>query len=499
MITVIPDDQAVSDFLSKPFHQATRWREVMDHIADRLQWENIKHHNNIDFGSLSRNISMKVVTMDEFVANRNDIASIILLVGLDEMDANANNKLQEVYSNAKVKAIVPFNCSQSISQAFGRFGGEDTSDAAESFPLIGDWFRSITNARQSAAEKQRELTRSSVQDLWTRRSSDDLVFMILVLLDTFAEDVDIRSVKSVTATSNTGLKELSCMCKNCFQELLACFADEKCRKALDCLSNCKGNDQVCSYRCITSYESEKFERFAYCILQRNNCMGYAALSPSYPDPKPMTMFRGQVLTHAAAEEILFGHLKDADPAASSQMTLPWSWKVVCGQNPAYDYFSNQHQIFYRDRAKPSLIWYDPVFKVTTIDGEEVWRRRHYRVRRSNTKIPGQFQFSVIDNGVASIENWRILDCADDLSWAVFYYGGAAAAAGTSYTGALVVSPDGAWPKMTVETSQRIEDALSKGGIKTWELFEVRNEVDNVRAGPPPLGIIEGYESSDTRS
>ena len=27
--------------------------------------------------------------------------------------------------------------------------------------------------------------------------------------------------------------------------------------------------------------------------------------------------------------------------------LPWSWKVVCGQNPAYDYFSCQHQIFYK--------------------------------------------------------------------------------------------------------------------------------------------------------
>jgi len=70
---------------------------------------------------------------------------------------------------------------------------------------------------------------------------------------------------------------------------------------------------------------------------------------------------------------------------------------------------------------------------------------------------------VVDNGVVSNEFWRILDCDDDLKWAgdgidrllccvtllisffpflVFYYSGAASAAGTSYTGALVVTKDG---------------------------------------------------------
>jgi len=55
----------------------------------------------------------------------------------------------------------------------------------------------------------------------------------------------------------------------------------------------RGNDQVCSYRCITSHESPNFEKFAYCILQRNNCMGYKALSPSYPNPAPMKTFRSE--------------------------------------------------------------------------------------------------------------------------------------------------------------------------------------------------------------
>lgn len=52
---------------------------------------------------------------------------------------------------------------------------------------------------------------------------------------------------------------------------------------------------------------------------------------------------------------------------------PWSWKVVCGQNAAYDTFPCQYQLFYR---KGKQVWYDPVFKVfTQPDGKEVWRRR----------------------------------------------------------------------------------------------------------------------------
>ena len=142
-------------------------------------------------------------------------------------------------------------------------------------------------------------------------------------------------------------------------------------------------------------------------------MGNSASIPSYPDPPPLSSFRGVPLTHEAAEGIFIGHLQprpstptDAvistgttapvtatsagsavvgtsgnsssvtavglsqsilhdpnDPSSTSLPYLNWSWKVVCGQNPAYDYFGCQHQIFYRDAEKPKVVWYDPVFKV----------------------------------------------------------------------------------------------------------------------------------------
>ncbi len=38
-----------------------------------------------------------------------------------------------------------------------------------------------------------------------------------------------------------------------------------------------------------------------------------------------------------------------------------------------------------------------VFKVKTLQGPVVWRRRRYRVRRG--KVPGTWYFTVLDNGV----------------------------------------------------------------------------------------------------
>lgn len=127
-------------------------------------------------------------------------------------------------------------------------------------------------------------------------------------------------------------------------------------------------------------------------------MGNKALMPAYPDPIPMQQFRGQPLTAEVADQILIGFLDMPQDTPNTLIDTekytnlyPWSWKVVCGQNPAYDTFAAQHQIFYPNRNSPpntSYLWYDPVFQVTTLSGEEVWRRRHYFVRRA--KFPGQY-------------------------------------------------------------------------------------------------------------
>ena len=92
--------------------------------------------------------------------------------------------------------------------------------------------------------------------------------------------------------------------------------------------------------------------------------------------------------------------------------------MISGQNPAYDQFPCQYQLFYRGKAKGSL-WYEPVFQVKTLEGKVVWRRRKYRIERS--KILGTFYFSVLDNGVISNEFWTIVNVSDGFSWGLFHY------------------------------------------------------------------------------
>ncbi|CAI7761911.1 unnamed protein product [Closterium sp. NIES-54] len=234
---------------------------------------------------------------------------------------------------------------------------------------------------------------------------------------------------------------------------------------------CGPTDQVCSYQCIVSYETPKFEAFSLCVLQKHNCLGMTAEIRDRPTVLPLTHLRGQPVTHERAEDIFVGWLGQ----------LPWSWRVVAGQNAAYDQFPCQYQIFYRGKARGS-VWYDPVFTIRTLDGRSLWRRRHYRVRRG--KVPGTFTFTVLDNGVISEEFWRIVDVTDDFQWGLFYYSGAARAAGQSYTGAVLVSKDGEWPGP--EHAVRLKAALDRCGIKEWELYRV----DNSCCENAPLGLPE---------
>ena len=86
---------------------------------------------------------------------------------------------------------------------------------------------------------------------------------------------------------------------------------------------------------------------------------------------------------------------------------------------------------------------------------------------------GTFHLSVLDNGVISKEYWRILDVAEDMEWGIFYYSGAASAAGLAYSGAILASRSGEWPADAGAVG-RIRGALDAAGVKMWELSNVDN-------------------------
>ena len=276
-------------------------------------------------------------------------------------------------------------------------------------------------------------------------------------------------------------KEFAAMIGNCGDCITKCLADETCKACIDALNEIDTRDQVESYRAVTSFESDLLRDFSFCILEKNNIFECSASIPSLPAVTPVPTFRGEPITHDIADQILIGHLQDSDGFTDVVPKSDVSWMVACGANVAYDQFPNQNQLFYKGKGKD--MWYDPVFKVKTLDGRTVWCKRHYKVRRvPNT--PAQYMLSVLDNGVTSNERWNIVAVADDLSWCVFHYAGAASAVGQSYTGGLLCTRDGKVPPVDVLNGE-IKDAFESVDIKLFELFVCDNSVTEEN-DPPPL-------------
>ena len=136
------------------------------------------------------------------------------------------------------------------------------------------------------------------------------------------------------------------------------------------------------------------------------------------------------------------------------------------------------------------MWYDPIFLVETVDGRNVWCKRHYRVR--SDVLPGTFRMYDIDNGIVSDEFWTISGVAHDLGWVFLHYAGAADAVGQRYLGGLLCTPNGELPDdRTLPADWRAAEAA---GIRPWELHVVNNNPASPSyqaAGEPPLDYFLG--------
>jgi len=352
------------------------------------------------------------------------------------------------------------------------------------------------------------------ETLLARKSSEDYIFAVLFMVHGLVRSLDV--VKSdVNPSWEKGIlrnaAEFKKMSDCCGPEIYNAVTDTQTKKAIDLLNSVDLRDQVGSYRVIVSNETPELEEFTLCILQQNNCFGCDAPILERPRVPLLDTWRGSPLTAESAREIFIGHLDHpaANPACSQKK--PWSWKIVVGANPAYDAFPMQHQIFYPvgDSGTSKSLWYDPVFCVETLDGPNVWCKRHYRCtpRRhwsdkseGSSPTPGAWTLNTLDNGMVSEEKWTAVDAADDLSWCILHYSGAARRAGQSYVGALLCSPDGQWPSSARSGVglERIRAAFRKCDLELWELFGGSTEssymwsekfTDWAKENPPPLDRI----------
>lgn len=444
-IVALVGDNSVSPLKSTP------WFDVMLHTAKRLKWVDEAYQMLVFSDNLIQSNDKTVEILREELRNSN----ILLIVAVTYQESV--NWIQA--NSINIPNILCFESSPRLRNKLGGLVVETKSSS--------NIFSKLTAIYQSKSKNRSVEIVQTVSDAWYRYNSDDIRFCLLVVINAYIRPVPI--LKNLRAK---GFSTLNCMVKNCGPQILNCLLDPNCRKALQCLNQCSPVDQVCNYRCIASFENPYLEEFSLCILQKNNCLELDAKIPEKPSVPPMIKFRGDYLSHETAEDLFVGWLEKLD----------WSWRVIAGQNPAYDQFPCQYQLFYRGKARGSF-WYEPVFQVKTLEGKLVWRRRKYRVKRG--KVPGTFHFSVLDNGVVSNEFWTIVDVSDDFSWGLFHYHGAARVAGQSYTGAVLVSPDGAYPDES--QGQRLSSALDRCDIKDWELFDV----DNFSCQNPPLGLPDG--------
>lgn len=457
----------VDEALVSPYKGAT-WGEVTRHMAQRLQWNNPR-------------FSLEVVSQQQLQQDPAARDSLAAALSGSSSSSGAGNTGGPIFVGI---GISDPDLMEFLGQATGKLrtalfwdsaGKMQSSSRVDAYApaTAGPFAQFLAEKVGFSAEARAARVLKTIDSLWGRHTSDDLLFIWLVLLNEYVTPVP----EVANTTKGTDLPSLLCMIKNCGQKIVDCVGDTRCKAGLDCLEGCAFNDQVCQYRCIVSYETPKFEQFALCILQLHNCRGLDAQMPTMPNPAPMASWRGQPLTHVAAESLFIGWKQQGPQMpAGDTATKPWSWLVAAGKNPAYDFFPCQHQLYSYGKGKGQM-WYEPVFKAITLDGQQVWRRRRYRVRRG--KEPGTFYYSVLDNGVTSNEYWRIMDCSEDLEFCLFYYSGAAAAAGLSYSGAVLATQDGTWPQ---QYTDRIHEALHRAGIEPWEL----STVDNSACAGAPL-------------
>lgn len=487
VVFVVSNDR--SPFGATSPQPSPTWSEVASHLAGRLP-------------GFDERISAEVVTEEELAQSKLD-GDIILALGVSAAAAPA---LQTEHA-AAANAIITYGCASEVADlqrvgAYAKNGGASQNLAATVLP----WADVARGQRLSEQAEQ----------LLSRHSSEDLLYALFFVLHAFVIEMPIVKY-TVNPTYEKGAlqnaAEFASMCTKCGEKIATALTDPETKATIDLLNACDMRDQVGSYRVIVSYETPQLEDFSLCILQQNNCFGCQAEIIEEPRVPLLQSWRGAAVDEAASRQIFIGHFECDEAHPEAAQKLPWSWKIVAGANPAYDAFPAQHQIFYPSGKSRSTLWYDPVFKVETLDGRQVWTKRHYRCTprkvapdlaiAASGASHGAWTLSTLDNGVISKEHWTTVDAADDLSWAVFHYSGAASVVGQSYLGGLLCSADGEWPEggESGPERERIEAAFAKCGIAMWELYGHSPPEDGKsfmwseehaaweRTNPPPLEPI----------
>jgi hypothetical protein len=337
--------------------------EAVKHLSDKVYWF-------ADGRVTTQIVSLKDpnVDLDQLTAS-----NILIAFGI----RNQRDALESVWksrlnfaaeSGSSAMCHFAIDCSIPLPAMVGPVDLDETYTVASITSQLLPWTRVASAYRMY----------HQMRMLFERWTTDDFCSALLLFVNQFISEVDwVRH--SIDATWEKGLvrnaRELSRMISKCGGCIGRCLSDENCRECITKLTQVDSRDQVASYKTIVSYESDLLREFSLCILTKNNIFECDATIPSLPVVVPMPSWRGKPLTEDAARRILVGHLRGEPATPGPAGSLDVSWKVACGANVAYDQFPSQNQLFY-PAARGRDMWYDPVFRVQTLDGRNVWCKRY---------------------------------------------------------------------------------------------------------------------------
>ena len=166
-------------------------------------------------------LSVDVLSLEDLRADNTPSPSseVLILVGIDDSLLPVRSRLLVQSFMDKAAVVDCFNCS---SQYMGlRRFGEYVPPPPQSNPdsnhrhlgLVDTVKQKLDELFMGPTEQKHRVAFEVAENVWTRKSLDDLIFLVLVLVDTFTA-FPVKSVQAVTSTDKTTLNEVYACCLN---------------------------------------------------------------------------------------------------------------------------------------------------------------------------------------------------------------------------------------------------------------------------------------------
>jgi len=233
----------------------------------------------------------------------------------------------------------------------------------------------------------------------------------------------------------TPAPDIPCMLTRCGSETLACLTDRMCLKALACIGPC-GDDQACTFHCISNYETPLFHALNKCNIHDAGCI-------VLKEPETVSSCGG-------GEEVAIPALDIND--------MMGQWFITMGLSPIYDCFPCQIFTFARDsRDGRPMVYMD--YQVDRVFGDTVNKTVIEYIEQPDGDKEGLLIFGGYQNGLYHSERWRILKF--DKQFMIAAYCGTMTS--WVYNGAVVLTKN---PRVNKDLAFRIREALVLNGFKT---------------------------------